>query len=123
QQCIARDQADENLFVLGSGSHKTNPQGSLSAPAMTELFARLRERFDTIIVDTAPVLAVSDALILGRHVDGVVLAVKAAATPFDVVSDCVRRLRSASIPILGLTLSQVDLNTLLRDGGYAYGHY
>ncbi|MDN5938792.1 MAG: polysaccharide biosynthesis tyrosine autokinase [Salinisphaera sp.] len=123
QQCIARDQSDENLFVLGSGSHKTNPQGSLSAPAMTELFARLRERFDTIIVDTAPVLAVSDALILGRHVDGVVLAVKAAATPFDVVSDCVRRLRSASIPILGLTLSQVDLNTLLRDGGYAYGHY
>lgn len=122
-QCIARDRKDSNLYVLGSGTHKINPQECLSAPAMADLFAKLRERFDTIIVDTAPVLAVSDALILGRHVDGVILAVKAAATPFDVVSDCVRRLRSASIPILGLTLSQVDLKGLLRDGGYAYGHY
>lgn len=121
--CIARDANDPNMYVVGSGSSEVNPQGVLSSAAMGELFTKLRQRFDTIIVDTAPVLAVSDALILGRHCDGVVLAVKAASTPFDVVQDSVRRLRSASVPILGVTLSQVDLNQLLRDGGYAYGHY
>lgn len=123
EKCFARSSRDSNLYVLSSGSRRVNPQEFLSSQATAALFQQLRRRFDTIIVDTAPVLAVSDALILGRYVDGVVLSVKAASTPFDVVHDCVRRLRSASIPVLGVTLSQVDLNELLRDGGYAYGHY
>lgn len=124
-ECFARadDSGQSNLQVLSCGTQKVNPQEFLSATDTQALFNQLRGWFDTIVVDTAPVLAVSDALILGRYVDGVVMAVKAASTPSDAVQDGVRRLHSASIPVLGLTLSQVDLTDLLRDGGYAYGHY
>lgn len=120
-KCFAK--SGNGLVVMSRGSRDVNPQECLSSAGMGKLIQRLRENFDTIIIDTAPVLAVSDALVLGRYVDGVILAVKAASTPFAVVHDAVHRLRSASINVLGLTLSQVDLKSLLREGGYAYGHY
>lgn len=123
--CIAQDMTSDNLFIMGRGRVRVNPMAFLSSERVKKTLERLRQQFDTIIIDTAPVLAVSDAVIIGRHADGAVVSVKANDTPFDVVREAVRRLESSRVEVLGVTLSQANPKDMARYGsyyGYGYGH-
>lgn len=123
--CIAQDMNADNLFIMGRGRLRVDTMAFLSSARVRKTIDKLREQFDTIVIDTAPVLAVSDALILGRYADGAVVAVKANDTAFDVVREAVNRLESARVPVLGMTLSQADPKEMARYGayyGYRYGY-
>lgn len=111
----------ENLFFLSSGVTPPNPAELLSSRKMREMLQTLREEYDCIIIDSPPVMPVSDALLLVTRTDGVVLVVNGQTTPRDIVKEARNRLEHARAKILGIVLNRVDMR---RSGySYYYGYY
>ncbi|WP_435103116.1 GumC family protein [Arhodomonas sp. AD133] len=121
RDCIARDGLLPNLYLMGKGHASPHPLEFFATDDLTRAFAALRRHFDWIVIDTAPVLTVSDVEMMGHLSDGAILAVQAGKTPTDAVSEAYRRLLAAQVRMLGVTLTQVDLKEVTRYGGYAYG--
>jgi Mrp family chromosome partitioning ATPase len=90
---------------------------------MAALIADLRSRYQYIIIDSSPVLPVSDALILARAVDGVVVVANGQATPRQQVRAACARLDYARGKILGLVLNRVRLHTADFYGYYHEDYY
>lgn len=121
--CIHQDNLSPNLFVTGKGDMPVNPLEFFATADLERAFAELRRYFSKIILDTAPVLSVSDVEMMGMHTDGAILAVRAGKTPTEAVAEAYRRLQGAHVPVLGIILTQADMREVARYGGYAYGPY
>ncbi len=106
------------LCVLPTGPRAPNPAELLGSQAMSELLGVLRERFEFIIVDSPPVLPVTDAVRLAALSDGVVLVVRADETPAGAAVRSFDRLDRAQAKILGLVLNDGSL-----DRGHPYYSY
>lgn len=114
----------ENLHALPAGIVPPNPSELLSSPQFTQLLADLRARgYGRIILDTPPLGAVSDALVIGRQVDGVICVVHADRTHRDAVADSAQRLRERGSHIVGAVLNQVESGLLSRHQYQYYGYY
>ena len=122
EECTVRDQETENLYVMTTGDLKVNPVEFLSSDIISTALEKLREAFERIIIDGPPALAVSDAILLGRRVDGVILVVKAGDTAYPVAQAAVQKLRAADITLIGAVLSQVNIKKMVRYSGYG-SHY
>jgi len=81
------------LFVLGAGQAGLEQPETLRSKRMEALFRAARVRFDTVVVDTAPVLSVADAVFIQDLVDGFLLVVRSRQTPRNAVRDALARLR------------------------------
>jgi Mrp family chromosome partitioning ATPase len=81
----------------------------LTASRFSETLERLREKFQFILIDSPPVLALADAAILASKVDGVILVVRAGVTPQEVVTRANLQLVRSGASILGAALNHVDL--------------
>jgi len=101
----------ENLFFLGAGSVPPNPTELLNSPRMAEVMALLRDHYEYIVIDSAPVLPVSDSMVLSRLTDGVVLVANGSATPRQQVKNACARLEYARAKILGLVLNKVKIHS------------
>lgn len=100
--------AIESLYVLASGSVPPNASELLESAKSGELFAALRELYDNVIVDSAPVLPVSDSLALSKWVDGtIIVAMKGFSKSRDVWSACNELARSGS-RIVGAVFTAAD---------------
>ncbi len=95
---------DAMLTVLPAGSLPPDPAALLGSVAMTSLVAQLRARFDVVVYDSPPMLSVTDAVVLGRLVDGVVLVIRSAVTRRDQVAGCLETLRGSRLALLGSVL-------------------
>jgi succinoglycan biosynthesis transport protein ExoP len=104
------------FHLMPAGRRGQDPGRLLEGPRLGELLARLRETFDMIIVDAPPILPVPDALILGRHTDGAVLAVRHDSSRYPLVERAKQKLASVGVPILGAVVNGVK-------GGSSYGNY
>lgn len=93
------------LTVLPAGSLPPDPAALLGSTPMTALVTTLRERFDVVIYDTPPMLSVTDAVVLGEHVDGVVLVIRSSSTRKDHVARCLETLRRSRTVLLGSVVS------------------
>ena len=113
-----------NLFVLPCGPLPPNPAELLMTNRFKTILAELGERFDRILLDSPPVLAVTDAVVLARMTEGVILVAQAGKTDRDDVRMAARQFRDVDAPILGVILNDIDI-TDRRYGGYyyAYGGY
>ena len=109
-----------NLDVIPSGPIPPNPSEVLSSQRMADLIEVLRGRYDRIIIDTPPITAVTDAVILSKVVDGVVLIVRAGVAHRELVRNAVEQLRQVNAHILGAVLNGVDMG---RDSYYYYQYY
>jgi len=98
----------ENLDVLVAGPIPPNPSELLSSQRMGLLVNELRDRYDYIVVDAAPVLAVSDSLAMVQFVDGVVVVVQAGRTTVPRVRNALEMLEQVSAPVVGMVLNRVD---------------
>jgi capsular exopolysaccharide synthesis family protein len=108
-----------NLWVTPSGPIPPNPSELLSSDRMRDWLKTMRSRFDYVVVDTPPTLAVTDATILGMLVDGVVLTLRSGKVTREEARLCRDRLRQAGIKILGAVLNRH--RPLQAAGkGYAY---
>jgi succinoglycan biosynthesis transport protein ExoP len=109
-----------NLFLLPCGPIPPNPAELLHSRRFEELCAELDGRFDRIVFDSPPVVAVTDALILSGHVDGVVLVVKAGRTARDMARRTAQLLGDVKARLFGVVVNAVDLE---RRGHGAYYYY
>ncbi len=105
------------LSVLTSGSTPPDPGRLLESQRFRELLAQLRERYDLVLVDTPPVLVVSDALSVAGLTDGMVLVVSSQTTGRPLFTDLRDRLGRAGINPLGFVMNRVDLQAT------GYGQY
>lgn len=107
-----------NLWILPSGPTPPSPADLLLSEKMADLLEKLSERFEQIIIDSPPVMAVTDATILSRLVDGVVIVAQGSRTSKTSLLRTCRTLDAAGARILGFILNKFDL----RNEGY-YGYY
>src|SRR5213078_3336498 len=98
------------LSFIAAGSLPRNPADLLSSPRIRQALERLRSQYDFVIIDTQPVLPVTDAVVLAREADAVVLVVKGHGTPGALVREARDRLLMAGAPLLGVVVNDVDLN-------------
>lgn len=89
------------LTVLTSGAVPPNPSELLGSLAAQKVFAELRSRFDYVVVDSCPLLAVTDAAILAADADGVLLMARFGDTKRAQLMPAVRSLRDVGAPLLG----------------------
>ncbi|TFW15334.1 capsular biosynthesis protein [Brevundimonas intermedia] len=117
-----------NLLVLdpASGAHVLPLSGAglsaddlFAAPPMDALLTELRQAFDLIVIDTAPVLVLADARVLAAKADSVLLLARWRKTPARTVAAAVRILNQSGARTLGVTLTQVDVRAQARQD---YGH-
>ena len=121
-QCIHRFE-EGNFDVLPSGVIPPNPQELLASKRFGEVIAELETMYDAIIIDTPPLQPVSDALTVSRYARSVIYVAKAEAAPVNLIRLGLKRLRTVQAPIIGVVLSQVDLNKRNIYGEYYYGSY
>lgn len=106
------------LTVLPAGSQPPDPGALLGSDAMQTLVESLTERFDVVIYDSPPLLPVTDAVVLGKHLDGLLLTVRHGSTTRDQLSDCAEIASNARVPLLGSVLTCVRTRT---SGEHTYG--
>jgi capsular exopolysaccharide synthesis family protein len=116
---VAQGSQDLQLSVLPAGRIPPNPLELLASHRFAEAIERLAAIFDVIVIDSAPVQLVSDALVLSNIATDVVYVVKADDTPYPLARLGIRRLRRVNAPILGVVLNQLDA---VRADRY-YGEY
>ncbi len=112
-----------NLDVIPAGSIPNLPLDLLTSRRFTRLIELMRQRYDRIIIDSAPVQAVSDALVLGKIADSVLYTVKANSTDINVAARGVSRLQDADINVTGVVVSQVNLKKESYHGEQNYQGY
>jgi len=95
-----------NLWITPSGPIPPNPSELLSSDRMRDWLRAVRARFDYVVLDTPPALAVTDATIVGRLVDGVVLTLRSGKVTREEAQICRDRLRQAGIKIFGAVLNR-----------------
>ena len=108
-----------SLFVLPRGPSTSQPNELLTT-RMGRIIDELREKFDYVIVDSAPLLASSDSMVLSVLVDGVVLVARAGDTSREMVSAAFRQVRRARANVMGLVLNQVRHP---QDSGHNYYYH
>lgn len=108
-----------NLFAICAGPSSDQPAELLGSPKMHELLDLLEKRFDIILIDTPPSVALSDAVTLSRHVDGVLLVVKEQSVSRAVVKQTIDLMKAVDANMLGVVLNNVDL----QRGGSKYKYY
>lgn len=112
----------ENLSIITAGPLPPNPSELLSSDALPNLLREMRERFDMIIMDAAPVIAVTDTLIASKHVDAVILVAKSADTTYDAIRKSIKLLSDVGANVLGLVINAFDPKKHQYYGQY-YGKY
>ena len=105
------------FHLLPAGTPGHDPSRLLQGERLGQLMGRLRATFDVVLVDAPPVLAVPDALLIGRWTDGAVLAVRHDASRFPLVERAHRRLAAIGIAVLGAVVNGV------RSPDAAYSSY
>lgn len=98
----------ENLSFLPSGSVPDNPAELLSSEAMQTVLNKMRGQYDHIIIDTPPIIAVTDAGILGAKADGVIMVVQAGRTQRGIVKRAQELLHQSHSNILGHVLTNIE---------------
>ncbi|HKP53684.1 MAG TPA: CpsD/CapB family tyrosine-protein kinase [Chloroflexia bacterium] len=99
-----------NLKLLTSGPAPPNPAEILSSQRMADILALLRNKAEYILIDTPPVIAVTDAAVLAPRVDGVFLVVNAGKTRRDLAAKARDILRQVNANLLGVVLNNAKLD-------------
>jgi capsular exopolysaccharide synthesis family protein len=111
-----------NLSLLTSGRIPPNPAEMISSSRMKEMLALLSERYDHIIIDSPPLLKVTDPVILSTMADGVILVVHGGKSTRDVLRRTRQELSIAGARIFGVVLNNMDVGSEGYDNDY-YGAY
>jgi tyrosine-protein kinase Etk/Wzc len=112
-----------NLHVLGSGPFPPNPSELLGSQAMRDTLREAREAFDFVLLDSPPLLAVTDAAVLSTMVDGAILVVRMGSTARTSVRRAQSQLHTVHGRLVGAVLNDVDFRAGLYGGGYGYYYY
>ena len=124
-QDILQETDVPNLSTIVCGLVPPNPAELLNSLRLNQLIARLHEQFDMVIIDSPPVNAVSDAMVMASRVDGVLLVAKARRTTTEAIRVAHRSLCDVDAPVIGTVLNAVQRNAFryYRKGKYYRAGY
>lgn len=108
-----------NLSIITSGPVPPDPGGLIESDQMGRLISGLRNRFDLVILDSAPLLVKSDALILARYVEGTIIVLESGKTTRHAIYEMMETLANAGIKPLGFILNRFSI----EKGKYYYHQY
>ena len=106
----------DNMSYIFSGTIPPNPAEVLQSKAMQNFLEQMRKHFDVIIMDSPPIISVTDSEILSRIADGTILVVSADSTEIDLMTNAVGLIKNDKSPFLGVVLN----NFVYKNG---YGSY
>jgi capsular exopolysaccharide synthesis family protein len=109
-----------HLSLLNCGSIPPNPTELIGSKKMDETLRTLKTRYDFVLLDSPPVVPVSDAVDLSTLVDGVVLVVRGQQTPKHLVKMAVAQLNNSHTTILGVVLNRIDVRSAEYAEYYQY---
>jgi len=108
-----------HLYLVPSGPIPPNPSELLGSARMREFLSRAQEQFGRVILDSAPLISVTDAAILSTQAEGVILVIKAEALPRKVAIEAKNLLLEVQAPLLGAVLNDVPI----QRESYYYSYY
>lgn len=114
--------SDRNLDIISAGTPPPNPSELLESKSMGDFLAEVKTKYDLIVIDTAPVGVVSDALALAPHANGVLVVSRIDKTTRESASRLKQRLQRSDVPILGVIANGVRTGRFGAYGG-VYGNY
>jgi capsular exopolysaccharide synthesis family protein len=116
---VIKKVANLSFDVITSGPVPPDASKIISSSRMRELIDTLTAKYDYVIIDSAPILGMSDSLILTQLIESVLLVVKASNTPRDALSQTIKLLDGVNANILGVVLNGLNIKT---NYGYSYGN-
>jgi capsular exopolysaccharide synthesis family protein len=126
EEVLLQDE-ESGAYILPLAHSSYTPKDVFGTAAMDRLLADLAARFDLVLLDTAPTLAVADTRALAAKCDAVVFLARWRKTPDKAIESALRMLSAAGAHIAGVALTQVNMKEQVRygygDPGYYYGEY
>ena len=113
----------DNLSILTSGTLPPNPSEMLASQAMERFIQEASNRYDVVLFDSPPVIAVTDAAVLATKLDGVVLVVKSGQSGKDALDRSRVLLENVNAKIFGILLNGVNVNQMYGSYYYYYHYY
>jgi len=108
------------LTVLAAGPTPPNPSELLGSRTAEKMFGELRTQFDYVVIDSAPLLAVTDGAVLAAHADGALVVVRAGKTKRDQLRHAMGTLNDVGATLLGAVLTMMPTR---GSGVYSYNYY
>ncbi len=113
----------DNLNILPCGSSPVAPAEILGTEELKKLFSKLRERYDIVIIDSPPILAVADAVIIAPKTDGVILIYKVGKTASAALMRTKMQLEAVNVPCKGVILNNISAQIEMRTSYYYHYKY
>ncbi|MBN1309463.1 MAG: polysaccharide biosynthesis tyrosine autokinase [Chitinispirillaceae bacterium] len=122
---IIRKEIRSNFSLISSGIFTPNPAELLGSHKMIQLLDYFRSHYDMVFFDTPPIVAVTDATLLGTKMDGLLIVVKSHSTDREIVLRAANILRNVGVKIVGTVLNDINLSHRYSSYGYYkyYYHY
>ena len=117
-----RGEASENLFLLPAGSRSANPAELLAGKSLRPLVEKLKDYFDRIVIDTAPLVPVSDTIPLAKLAQSVVLVTRMGKTPKGAISRALRILGDNGTHPVGIVANGLPRTRTAGGHGYYYSY-
>jgi len=115
----------ENLDILASGEMSTSSSELLGSKEMKELLAMMKRKYDFVLLDTPPVLAVTDTTVLATETDGVILVASAGTTTAHALKSVADFFREIHVKVIGAVLNNFDMKDPYNrySASYPFGYY
>ena len=117
---VVKSGGHANFFYIGAGSHAPNPSELLAQGRFAKLIEEAATMFDRVIIDSAPIQAVSDTLLVLQGVQTICLTVRAGKTPRKAAMRALQTLQSSEVRVAGIILNCMKRR---RGGSYYYNYY
>lgn len=112
----------DNFFFISAGERPPNPSELLASHSFQELFLQLQQHYELVIVDTPPILAVTDASIIAQYAGQLFLLLRYGKHHMNEIRDAISLLDKSGVSVTGLLFNDIDINTPGIGYGYGYGY-
>ena len=113
----------ENLWVVSAGITPPNPSELMGSHKMSDLLDYLEKEWDMVLLDSPPIVAVTDASMISQEIDAMVMVVKAAETDRDAFRRAVKSLTGIKVPLAGVVVNGISRRTSKDTYYYYYQYY
>jgi len=120
-----RKELRPNFSFIPAGFFNPNPAELLGSKKMVQLLDHFRAEYDMVFFDTPPIVAVTDATLLGTKTDGLLIVIKSGKTDREIVMRAVNTVRNVGVHVVGAVLNDINLSHRYSSYGYYkyYYHY
>jgi capsular exopolysaccharide synthesis family protein len=117
EECVTRLPNSE-VDIITAGVALGNPLDLIASDRFSLVINTLKEKYDRILIDSAPVLAVSDAIVIANHADALIYVVRSGDSSASLIKKGLRRLSETKARLSGVVLNQVDIEKMKKRSGH-----